>query len=477
LLRRAGGIGAFWGAAESRSQPPTDVAADVDPGGLISKLARRITMGPTPTDLAQASSLGYGGYLEYHLNPGAIDDSALDARLATLTTLTMQPYQLYALTASQVINELTEAVILRSVLSKRQLFERVVEFWTDHFNIDITKEADTYLKTVDDRDVIRANALGTFPALLWASAHSPAMLQYLDNSSSVKGNPNENYAREIMELHTLGVDGGYTQQDVKEVARCFTGWGMFGRSTTDVRAGTFRFDLSKHDQNQKVVLGHTIPINGGMQDGLTVLNILSAHPSTARYIAGKLCRWFLGDSVPQGVIDSVAATYTTTGGDIKAMIRQALSPNVLFGAFPRYKRPYHLMVSAMRMLPTTITATSGLRSQLQGAGQRPFYWTTPDGYPDYTEFWVGLILPRWNFGASLLNGNVSGVAVDQAAFFAGLSTAQQMADQIDTAMFGGEMPAPEKNRIRTFLLPDAPTAARKRDAIALAIGAPSFQWY
>ncbi len=477
LLRRAGGVAAFWGAATVRAGPPTDVAADVDPGGLLAKLARRVTMGLTPADLALATSLGYSGYLEQQLDYASIDDTALNARLAALTTLTMQPYQLYGLTSGQVVNELTEAVILRGVMSNRQLFERMVEFWTDHFNIDITKEADTFLKTVDDRDVIRAHALGMFPALLSASAHSPAMLQYLDNSTSVKGNPNENYAREIMELHTLGVSGGYTQNDVKEVARCFTGWGMFARSTTDAQAGTFRFNLSQHDQGQKIVLGQTIPANGGIQDGLTVLNILAAHPSTAKYLAEKLCHWFLGDAVPQGMVDSVAAVYTSTGGDIKAMVRQVLSPNALFGASARYKRPLHLMISTMRVLPTTISTTSGLRSQLQGAGQRPFYWTTPDGYPDYTDFWAGLILPRWNFGASLLNGNVSGVTVDYTGFFAGLTTAQQMADRIDEKMFGGEMPVAEKNRIRDFLLPNAPTSARKRDALALAIGAPGFQWY
>jgi hypothetical protein len=369
LLRRAGvGVGstaaAFWGGwggvRGARATPP-DVSADVDPGSLLSKLVRRITMGTSPAEMALANQFGYSGYLEYHLNYTAIDDSALQARLAPLTTLTMPYPQLILLPNGQVISELIEAVILRAVYSSRQLFERMVEFWTDHFNIDINKEADNYLKTIDDRDVIRQFALGTFPQLLDASAHSPAMLYYLDNTTSVAGNPNENYARELMELHTLGVDGGYTQTDVQEVARCFTGWTWFGRNGQP-NAGTFRYNSSVHDNGQKIVLGHVIAAGGGMQDALTVLNILTNHPSCAAFIAKKLCRHLLADNVTQSVIDSVAAAYTQSGGDIKTMIRAALAPNVLHDAAPKYKRPFHHFMSAMRGLPTSIANTSGIRS-------------------------------------------------------------------------------------------------------------------
>lgn len=457
--------------------PPSAVSADVDPGSLLNKLVRRITMGATVEEINLAKTLGYTGYLEYHLNYAAIDDSATDARIATLTTLTQDPVVLYTLPVTQVVNELTEAVIIRAWMSKRQLFERMVEFWTDHFNIDITKEQDTFLKTPDDRNVIRPHALGFFPAMLSASAHSPAMLAYLDNTTSVVGNPNENYAREIMELHSLGVDGGYTQEDVKEVARCFTGWTLWARTGSGDLAGKFRFDASKHDNGQKVVLGNIIPAGGGQQDGETVIQILANHPSTAKYIAKKLCHWFLGDGVPQSLIDGVASVYTSTGGDIKAMIRQMLTPNALADSAPKFKRPFHLFISALRVLPTTITATTNFRTQLQNAGQRPFYWTTPDGYPDYTDFWVGFTLPRWNYGASLANGNISGVVIDSTVFFSGLTTAQQMADQINQVMFAGELPLNEKNRIRDYMLPDAPSTQRKKDAIGLAISTPSFQWY
>jgi hypothetical protein len=481
LFRSAGAVAAVWGAAAaprraSASVPP-EVSADIDPGSLVSKLARRITMGITESELALANSLGYDGYLEYHLDHAAIpEDPALLARLATLTTLTMDPIQLYPLPQGQIINELTEAAILRAVMSKRQLFERMVEFWTDHFNIDILNGDDRYLKTVDDREVIRAHALGTFPALLSASAHSPAMLIYLDNFSSTAGNPNENYARELMELHTMGASGGYTQQDVAEVARCFTGWTLFNR-TGQPNAGTFRFNALQHDNNQKIVLGNIIPAGGGIQDGLTVLDILVNHPSTAAFIAGKLCRWLLGETTPQSIIDAVAATYTSTTGDIKSMIRTALTPNYLADAAPRYKRPFHHFISALRALPSTIVTTTALRNQLDAAGHRPFTWGTPDGYPDSLQYWSGLILPRWNFGASLLQNQYNGLSVNYAAFFSGLTTAEQMADRINTAMFGGEMSRADRIRIRDYLLPDSPTDARRREAVGLAIASPSFQWY
>jgi len=159
------------------------------------------------------------------------------------------------------------------------------------------------------------------------------------------------------------------------------------------------------------------------------------------------------------------------------MIRTALQPNVLADAPPKYKRPFHLYVSALRALPSTITATATFRSQLDAAGHRTFFWISPDGYPDTLLYWSGLILPRWNFGASLLNNNLNGLVVDYTSFLSGLTTAQQIVDKIDQAMFGGEMSAGDKDRIRTYLLPDPPSITRQRDAIGLAIGSPSFQWY
>jgi uncharacterized protein (DUF1800 family) len=481
LLALGSFASAFWGARVASAAPP-DTPADVDPSSLLVRLVGRCTMGITEAEVNLAQSLGYEGYLERHLDYTAIDDSAVETRLANQTlypTLTMTYQQMLTVQAGQCANECMEAAIIRNVFSTRQLFERMVEFWTDHFNIDITGEVENRFKAIDDRDVIRPNALGTFPALLSASAHSPAMLYYLNNDVSTAGNPNENYARELMELHTLGVDGGYTQQDVREVARCFTGW-RFYRDNAGAQAGTFRYDSTVHDTGQKTVLGNIIPARSaaaGLQDGIDVLNILVNHPSTASYVSGKLCRWLLGPDVPSGVIQSVAGAYTATGGDIRAMVRAALRPNHLAAASLKYKRPWHQFISAMRAVPTTITSTTVIRSRLVAAGNARFAWPTPDGYPDALDFWVGLVMPRWNFGADLMNSGIAGVSVDTAAFFSGLTTADQMANKINTAMFGGEMPAAERNRIRDYLLPNTPTLSRQREALGLAMGAPSFQWY
>lgn len=474
-------LAAFWGEQTARAGEPARHSAappvQTTGAGPLVRLIQRVTVGLTASELQAARQLGREGYLEHQLAYESIDDSVLAARLANYATLTMEPYQLFQLQPQQVVNELIEATILRPVLSRRQLLERMVEFWTDHFNIDINKNLDRFLKTVDDREVIRANALGTFPALLSASAHSPAMLYYLDNNVSFVGNPNENYARELLELHTMGADGAYTQVDIEEVARCFTGWTLYP-ANAGVNAGKFRFLAGQHDNGAKQVLGYTIPAGGGYNDGLIVLDILANHPDTARYVSAKLCRWLYQYDPPAPLVSSVAATYAATGGDIRSMIRTALLKHDLAAAEPKYKRPYHLFVSALRACGATITNVNGIRSNLLAAGQVPYNWGPPDGYPDNLDFWVGLVLPRWNFGASLLNSQVNGASVDINAFFAGVpNNADALAAHIDRALFGGEMDPFERQRIRDYLLPNAPTTQRKRDALGLAIASPGYQWY
>jgi uncharacterized protein (DUF1800 family) len=471
---------AFWTARPAKAAPP-DTPADTDPSSLLSRLVHRATMGFSEQEYALARQLGYEGYLEYQLAHEFIDDSAMDTILgnqARFSSLTMTYTQLLALPGGQVANECVDAAIMRCVFSKRQLFERTVEFWTDHFNIDITGERNAVFKAIDDREVVRPHALGNFWTLLDASAHSPAMLYYLNNDISVAGNPNENYARELMELHTMGATGGYTQQDVIEVARCFTGWTIWRDAAAT--PGLFRYNSAVHDTGQKVVLGNVIPARSaaaGVQDGLDVLAILRTHPSTASYVSGKLCHWLLGDAVPQGVIDSVAAVYLASQGDIKAMVRQALRPNHLAAAGLKYKRPWHHFISAMRALPTTITNSASIRSRLLSAGQPRFAWPTPDGYPDKIDYWVGNIMPRWNFGADMMNNALAGVSVNTTGLFTGLTTADQVMARINSLLMGGEMPRSETDPIGVYMQPTPTGATQQREALGLAIGAPSFQWY
>ncbi len=482
--------------------------ADVDPSSLLRRLVERITFGATQAEVALAESLGYEGYLEHHLSVGdAAEDPLLTARLATIPTLSYTGAQLFdpALVPNQgiVSTQLQDATVLRQAFSVRQFYERMVDFWSDHFSIEINIDTVRVLKMLDDRLVIRPHALGFFPAMLSASAQSPAMLSYLDNDQSRAGALNENYARELMELHTLGVDGGYTQQDVVEVARCFTGWDWWRANANPPELrGTFRYRNDRHDNNAKTLSpvfnldnpGQplVIPAGGGMGDGLLVLDILGRHPTTARYIAKKLCRRLVGEQCPQSTVDAAAAAYMNNGqgqiGDIKAMVRAVLRPNILADSPKRLKRPNHLVASMLRLVVRNVndvTSTSTLRTSHLGAmGHLPFAWNAPDGYPDFDGYWSGQVLPRWNTGMRMLSntggtaGGISGVVVDGAvltAIFPTQNTRAQVLDRINELFFGGGLPAGERAVIESYL-PAAGnlTNAQKRDAVGLALAARPF---
>jgi uncharacterized protein (DUF1800 family) len=239
------------------------------------------------------------------------------------------------------------------------------------------------------------------------------MLAYLDNPSNRRGVANENYARELMELHTLGVNGGYTQKDVQEVARCLTGWTIEDRFLR--RRGSFRFDRERHDEGAKTVLGVSVPANGGEADGERVLEILAHHPSTARFIAGKLVRYFHGDSADGRATERVAAVYRSTGGSIPSMLRALLlgdgpygiSP-ALLSAPPLLKRPFDFLVSSLRITRADTDGSVALQKHLDSMGQPLFQWPMPDGYPDSTAAWTGSLLARWNFAAALMDRKIPG---------------------------------------------------------------------
>ncbi|HWL92872.1 MAG TPA: DUF1800 domain-containing protein [Phycisphaerae bacterium] len=471
-----GGAAAF---AAVSARPPQ--ARAVPPGSANRFLVDRITFGWTPEEQNQADSLGYHEYLERQLDYHSIDDSAMEARLESYEMLDYIPYHMHNLVnVSVAYRQLYEATILRAVQSKRQLYQRMVEFWTDHFNINLFSGECAWIKNWDDKNVIRVHALGSFRELLSASMHSACMLHYLNNELSVWWGPNENYARELMELHTLGVDGGYTQQDVVEVARCLTGWDFHRPDNYDRQM--FRFAANHHDFDAKTVLGHAIPAGQGIEDGEMVCDILASHPSTARYLATKLCRKFWSENPPVTLIDAVTATYTATDGDIKAMLRTlftTLDPSL---AGPKFKRPFHLVVSALRATKASYETTGAepsvaLFNRLANMGHLPFNWAPPDGYPDRADFWVGSPLTRWNFAARLVNGNITYLSVDPAAFFATAATADQLMGQIQAKLFGGRLTAEERNLIRDYLATDPASPSIRLEAIGLALAAPSFQWY
>jgi uncharacterized protein (DUF1800 family) len=437
--------------------------------------------------------------------------------------------------AQFLTGELQMSRILRATYSERQLQEVMVDFWTNHFNVFAGKGADRWLLISYDRDTIRPHTLGKFYDLLLADAQSPAMLFYLDNFQSVSpdaqlgpqqrpgaargplaqlrmsNNPqqqrpqqqqrrgiNENYARELMELHTLGVDGGYTQKDVQEVARCFTGWTIFaprgagaaaqaitnGRLADRLRtdAGKFYFNPRAHDDGEKIVLGHKIPAGGGAKDGLMVLDIVAHHPATAKFIATKLVRHFVSDDPPPALVDRVAQTFLKTDGDIREVLK-AIFSSPEFNSADAYrakvKRPFELAISAVRTLGADTNGGPQMHQWIARMGQPLYGFQTPNGYSDMAENWVntGALLERMNFALSLASNRIPGTRVDLSRFVGDMKTGgvvdkAKLLDRFVTLIVGGEISPKTRETLLKQLsdqvtlptMPPAQTAAAKAPA-------------
>lgn len=434
----------------------------------VSRLVRRITLGATASEMALARQLGWQGYLEHHLNYKRIDDSACENTATGRWPLANRPiHGLLSVNLVQAQNDIRQATIFRAVYSKRQLHQRMVEFWTDHFSQDIDRVQQLLIP--DQRDVIRQHALGKFPAMVRASSKSASMIAYLDQAVSSAGSPNQNYARELLELHTVGVDGGYSQTDVEELARVLTGW--------SVGLGQFLFIPTIHDWGAKRVMGLDVPASSsslgqaGVQEGERVIDMLVAHPSTARFIATKMLRWLLDPNPSESQIETVAAVYRATGGDIQSMIRVILNETWVGAAPMKLKRPYHFLVSAMRSVNLGDAGFSFPATQLQSLGQQLFDWDTPDGYPDSTEYWSGNVLPKWNFAATLS----SILPINTDPYLGGSPAAA--VDVIDQNFFSGEMPPTTRNGLLKFIGTSRIDDAKVRELMALAISSNAFQWY
>ncbi len=347
-----------------------------------------------------------------------------------------------------VSGDLKEGKVFRALYSNRQLEEVLVDFWFNHFNVFETKSVQPQppnavrtLLASYERDAIRPHVLGKFKDLLLATARHPAMLYYLDNWTSISPNAsetlqvgpfattqtfqqaflrqahglNENYGREVMELHTLGVDGGYTQADVIAVARCFTGWTIAQPATNP----GFVFASFMHDTGEKVVLGHTIPAGGGEQDGLEAIDILAHHPSTAKFISKKLAERFVSDEPPQSLIDRMAQTFTKTDGDLRAVLQTMFaSPEFLSeGALDaKVKSPFEMVVSAVRALGGDSTDAFTLVQKIADLGEPLYDKLEPTGYPENGEGWLSTanLLGRMSFATALASGQVPGVKVDSS---------------------------------------------------------------
>ena len=458
----------------------------------ITHLLNRIGFGPRPGDIERVRQIGIDKYIDQQLHPELIDDSATDIRLEPFASIHMTLAEIFehyqepqvilqrlngqapanvdqAASRQQVqaymqqmgiappqklAQELAAQKLVRAVSSERQLQEVLTDFWYNHFNIFIGKGVDRFVTTDFEMNAIRPHVLGKFKDLLMATAKSPAMMFYLDNVLSTAPDPrlaaalpqrgannprqpgiNENYARELMELHTLGVDGGYTQKDVQEVARAFTGWSIaqapdtnpltqiqrqasrLGLGTQPGGRGEFMFRPFVHDTGAKTVLGHTIQAGGGIEDGEQVLDILAHHSSTARFIATKLVRRFVSDTPPQALVDRVSQSYMKTDGDIREMMRVILtSPE--FTAPEAYqaktKSPLELVVSAIRALDGRTDGSSQLVQTLERMGQPLYRFEAPTGFPDRASYWMnnGVLVERINFGIALTANRIPGTRVD-----------------------------------------------------------------
>ncbi|MFY7899288.1 MAG: DUF1800 domain-containing protein, partial [Chitinophagaceae bacterium] len=380
---------------------------------------------------------------------------------------------------AELNRELVNQKLERAIYSNNQLQEVLTDFWFNHFNVSLTKAQAVQYILPYERDVIRPNVVGNFSDLVIGTAQHPAMLEYLDNASSVSNDNkmapiinnsnankkfmenlemkaadknsmegkianqvlnqrrtqglNENYAREVMELHTMGVDGGYTQNDVTQVARALTGWSVFplskyspGRALVD-RIGVdklkqrgfiikdgFLFRADKHDEKEKIILGETFPENGGYEEGIKVLQKLSTHPSTAKFISTKLASRFVSDNPPTELVQKMSETFLKSKGNIKAVLIEMVNSKEFWIAAKnneKVKSPFELVVSSVRATNATIEDPFQLFNWCTKMGQRFYYYLAPTGFPDKASYWIntGSLLNRMNFGLAFATDKIPGV--------------------------------------------------------------------
>ncbi len=416
--------------------PPND---EIDP---IAHTLNRLTFGPTPGEYSRVAKMGVAAYIDEQLAPESIENGRCNRALARFCDLWGEPLGEHYEEDDDALSPILRRVTtLRAIYSKQQLFEVMCEFWSDHFNIDPGKGDCRWSKPSDDHNVVRKHALGNFRDMLRASALSPAMLWYLDGHANEKRKPedkaNENYARELMELHTLGIHGGYSQQDVMEVARCLTGWTLRSKKKTGAikselfnlkkalsqpanwkplnDRGEVYFQPQAHDGGAKTVLGQAIPAGLGEGDIERVIDIVATHPSTARFLATKLCKRFIADEPAESAVAAVAKKFTESKGDIKATLRTLFAtPEFLSSAGGKMKRPFHYIVSALRVTNAQTDGDKPVLQFLEKMGQAPFRYPTPDGYPLEATAWHATLLWRWKFALALSNNQIGGTSIERA---------------------------------------------------------------
>ncbi len=514
--------------AASLTAVTQDSEGRADTASIIHVL-NRMGFGPRPGDVERVRRIGLDTYIEQQLQPETIADEVTAGRLGALETLHLSTRELsetYFEPARQarrraqqaaptapgaparmdptrspesmaagnnerrVVTDLQQQKVLRAVHSERQLEEVMVDFWFNHFNVFAGKGQTRVYLTSYERDTIRPRVLGTFRELLGAVAESPAMLFYLDNWQSsapvdarrqdrmpkvANRRPsglNENYARELMELHTLGVEGGYTQRDVQEVARAFTGWTI----ANPRQGGGFQFNPRMHDDGEKIVLGQRIPAGGGRADGDRVLDILARHPSTARFIASKLARRFVSDDPPDALVARAAARFTATGGNIREVVRVIVRSSEFSAPAAqrvKVKTPFEFVVSAIRATGISISNALPVVQAVRGLGMPLYGSQPPTGYADRADAWVntGALLGRMNFALALTSGSLAGKRGRVVAALApGSATGPDLdrtRDAIVNDVLGGHLTSSTRATVAR--------ATQPSQVVALLLGSPEFQ--
>jgi len=456
---------------------------EVDPA---FHLLSRAGFGPRPGEVERVLAMGRDAWLDEQLSPDSIDDTLCGLRVAECETYADHPQDLRSVEPRLVERDLTRHTLIRAVHSRRRVHETMTAFWSDHFSIQTAKRGCLETKPRDDREVIRRHALGRFRDLLRASATSTAMLRFLDGAENRRlgpeDRPNENYARELLELHTLGVHGGYTQKDVTEAARCLTGWTVEDRGLAQLLTlGDAVFRPDWHDDDGKVVLGTTIPAGGGAADLERLLDVVCAQPATARHIARKLCRRLVSDPPPESLVASAADVFRRTDGAIAPLVRHVLvSAEFDASAGAKVKRPFEFVVSALRAVGAECRATPRELRFLERLGHVPFHHPTPDGYPEEPEPWMGTLLWRWNFALALATGELGETRADLAGLArrAGLDPRTSSPADLSPLLYGRVATAEERAAVDAYVA--RPGAAgmesdRRAEGVALLLCAPAFQ--
>ncbi len=441
---------------------------------LARHVIDRLGFGPRPGDLDRIATLGVDRWIEQQLAPSSIPlPAALTGRIAALTTLELSPQQLFVeygppsirppgggkptpaarkaanQRARVIVGEAIEARLMRAIASPRQLEETLVAFWFNHFNIFAGKGLDRLWVGAFEQEAIRPHVLGSFRDMLGATAKHPAMLFYLDNwLNTAPGSPgtrgpfegiNENYARELMELHTLGVNGGYTQADVIALAHILTGWtigpaprrrpvfarmgGPFRRGAADRQQATgrggFMFDPDRHDFSDKQFLGRTVR-GGGIAEGEAALDMLARSPATAHRLGFKLAQYFLADDPDTATVAHLAQTYLASDGNIRAVLAALFAGASFrspanFGA--KFKSPYRYVISSVRAAGIEATNFRPLRGMLFQLGEPPYGHIMPQGYDDTQAAWLNPdgMMRRLSFAVALAHGNLPLTAAPDAA--------------------------------------------------------------